>query len=126
MHFEQDGLHLTRSGYTFFAMLLLRGRVLHSFLLQHTVFEPVLVEIPAEEVAWRRWMREWMEQHRAAVETVQDLVFDVQVAKASREELEELHRVLQSDGLSGLMDAMKAIELKALHRALMDGTDGRD
>ena len=58
-----------------------------------------LPEISEAEAALRRRMRGWMEQYRAAVDGVQEQVFDVQVAKASREELEALHRVLQAEGL---------------------------
>ena len=81
MHFEQDGLHLSRSGYAFFAWLLLRGTDLRGFLKQHTAFHPQLLRVPDEIVAWRRQMRVWMEQHKMAVESVQDLVMDAQMAK---------------------------------------------
>ena len=121
MHFEHDGLHLTRSGYSLFALLLLRGSKLRHFLLEHEAFTPVLPEIAPEEVAWRRRMRAWMEQYKMAVDHVQDLVCDVQMAKASREELEALHRVLHSEGLAGLQAKIKALELQSLYRALMDG-----
>ena len=47
-------------------------------------------------------MRFWIEQHKDAVAAVQDHVFDVQMAKASAEELEALHRVLQAEGIQGL------------------------
>ena len=58
-----------------------------------------LPEISDAEAALRRRMRGWMEQYRAAVDGVQEQVFDVQMAKASREELEALHRVLQAEGI---------------------------
>ena len=58
-----------------------------------------LPEVSDAEAALRRRMRGWMEQYRAAVDGVQEQVFDVQMAKASREELEALHRVLQAEGL---------------------------
>ena len=70
-------------------------------------------------------MRGWMEQYRVAVDAVQDQVFDVQMAKASREELEALHRVLQAEGLAGLTAAAEALELEALHRALLEGGAAR-
>ena len=106
MHFEQDGLHLSRSGYAFFAWLLLRGRDLRDFLRHHSAFRPQLLTVPEETVTWRRQMRVWMEQHRMAVETVQDLAMDSQMAKASFEELTALHRVLQAQGISGLRDTV--------------------
>jgi len=58
-----------------------------------------LPEVSEAEAALRRRMRGWMEQYRAAVDGVQEQVFDVQMAKASREELEALHRVLQAEGI---------------------------
>ena len=120
-HFEQDGLHLTRTGYATFAMLLLRGGMLREFLSKHEAFVPRLPKIDDDVASWRRRMREWMEQHRVAVDAVQDDVFDVQMAKASREELEGLHGVLQNEGIAGLQAAIKALELKSLYRALMEG-----
>ena len=122
---QVDGLHLSRSGYALLALLLLRGRTLRAFLTKHmardgatspheiaispeeiaispreiSLREISLPEISDAEAALRRRMRGWMEQYRAAVDGVQEQVFDVQVAKASREELEALHRVLQAEGL---------------------------
>ena len=132
-YFEVDGLHLTRSGYALLALLLLRGRTLRDFLTKHkgrattippseiSLREISLPEITDAEAALRRRMRGWMEQYRVAVDAVQDQVFDVQMAKASREELEALHRVLQAEGLAGLTAAAEALELEALHRALLEG-----
>jgi len=132
-YFEVDGLHLTRSGYALLALLLLRGRTLRDFLTTHkarattisppeiTLREISLPEISDAEAVLRRRMRGWMEQYRVAVDAVQDQVFDVQMAKASREELEALHRVLQAEGLAGLTAAAEALELEALHRALLEG-----
>jgi hypothetical protein len=110
-YFEVDGLHLTKSGYALLALLLLRGRTLRDFLTKHVVRagaispheislrEISLPEISDAEAALRRRMRGWMEQYRVAVDAVQEQAFDVQMAKASREELEALHRVLQAEGL---------------------------
>ena len=81
-YYEQDGLHMTRSGYALFAALLLRDRALRAFLLRHDAFMPDLPRLSDEEVAWRRRMREWMEQYRVAVAAVQDHVFDLHMAKA--------------------------------------------
>ena len=141
-YFEVDGLHLTRSGYALLALLLLRGRTLRDFLTKRKgraaaisisppeislreislpEIEISLPEITDAEAVLRRRMRGWMEQYRVAVDGVQDQVFDVQMAKASREELEVLHRVLQAEGLAGLTAAAEALELEALHRALLEG-----
>ena len=119
-YFEQDGLHLTRSGYAEFASLLLGSGTLHAFLRRHQAFVPILPQISDGEIRWRRGMRHWMQQYRDAIDTVQDHVFDAQMAKTSAEELEQLHKVLQAEGIPGLRAVMKALELKALHRVLMD------
>jgi len=174
-YFEVDGLHLTRSGYALLALLLLRGRTLRDFLtkrkgraaeisppeisLREISLPEIKISLPEitdAEAVLRRRMRGWMEQYRVAVDGVQDQVFDVQMAKASREELEALHRVLQAcnhvvahacsymytvvahacshmgargaalcvlqaEGLAGLTAAAEALELEALHRALLEG-----
>ena len=52
---------------------------------------------------------------------MQEAVFDVHMAKASREDLEALHRVLQAGGLAGLQAAVEALELEELDRALAEG-----
>ena len=119
--FEQDGLHMTRSGYALFAALLLRDPSLRHFLLRHYSFRPDLPKLTDEEVVWRRRMREWMEQYKVAVDVVQDHVYDVNMAKASREELEALHCVLQADGLAGIKTAVESLELQALDRAFAEG-----
>lgn len=120
-HFEADGLHLTRAGYARFADLLLRSG-LRSFLLHHARFEPILPRaLPAAELAWRRGVRDWMQMYKDAVEVVQDAVFDAQMAKASMEELESLHSVLQAEGVPGLRKALQALELQRLHKVLLEG-----
>ena len=119
--FERDGLHLTRSGSALFAALLLRGRALRDFLQRHSAFAPALPKLSEEAVAWRRRMREWIEQYRVAVDTVQDDVFDVHMAEATREELEALHSVLQTEGLAGLRATVKSLEMQALERAFAEG-----
>ena len=138
-YFEVDGLHLTRSGYALLALLLLRGRTLRDFLTKRKgraaaisisppeislreislpEIEISLPEITDAEAVLRRRMRGWMEQYRVAVDGVQDQVFDVQMAKASREELEALHRVLQACNHTLVAHACSHMELEALHRVL--------
>ena len=61
-----------------------------------------------------------MEQYKVAVDVVQDHVYDVNMAKASQEELEALHCVLQADGLAGIKTAVESLELQALDRAFAE------
>ena len=120
MDFEVDGLHLTRVGYEHFAALLVRSPVFQSFLRYHPVWALDIPEVLEAEQAWRRRMRRWLQQYKDAVDATQDRVFDVQMAKASREELEALHKVLHEKGIQGLRAAVKALELQKLHKILMD------
>ena len=76
--------------------------------------------IEGEESAWRHGMLAWIEQYTDAIDTVEDHVYDAQMAKQSVSELEELHRVLQVEGIQGLRASTKALELRKLHRVLME------